>query len=215
MKKKCGWLLKNIPEAPPVGFPLQAVLTVFGRLTLVWTLLPLSSVVIGIRDDRLFWTLLPESFCRCTFLSASSTDEEPLSVSLLSWGTLTGILDFCCSGGRRFWSLFSWGWSHKAIAFHSRFSLKWSLFCVSVLRVFAFFWFGFCTFLSNQIVKRSKIPKAPNLDTDRTDSWSKWFCFERKSMETISDEFSVIQPEETFDRSCTGSFGGLWEKSYN
>ena len=44
------------------------------------------------------------------------------------------------------------------------------LFCVSVLRVFDFFWFGFCTFLTNQIVKRSKISKAPNLDTDRTDS---------------------------------------------
>ena len=31
-------------------------------------------------------------------------------------------------------------------------------------------------------------------------------------METISDEFSVTQPEETFDRSRTGSFGGLLEK---
>ena len=37
-----------------------------------------------------------------------------------------------------------------------------------------------------------QLSKAPNLDTDRTDSWSKWFCFETKSMETISYEFFVI-----------------------
>ena len=37
-----------------------------------------------------------------------------------------------------------------------------------------------------------QLSTASNLDTDRTDSWSKWFCFETKSMETISYEFFVI-----------------------
>ena len=53
-----------------------------------------------------------------------------------------------------------------------------------------FFWFVLSVF--SQIgLWTIQISKAPNLDTERTDSWSKWFCFERKSMETISYEFFV------------------------
>ena len=190
MKLASCWK-KNIPECFPRGSS-PCILTYTGRFSLVSTLFFFSSTTIGIRDGRLFWSFLSESLCRSAFSS------KLLSLSLLRWVTLTGILDFCRRGGRRFWLLFFSGWSHEAIAFHPRLSfarpLKYSLFCFLRFGFYSIcsFWFVVNSFFLKLDCEIIQISKAPHLDTDRTDSWSKWFCFEPKSMETISYESFVI-----------------------
>ena len=63
-------------------------------------------------------------------------------------------------------------------------------------RVFCFLLFCWFLFLLDSFPKLDseiiQLSTTSNLDTNRTDSWSKWFCFETKSMETISYEFFVI-----------------------
>ena len=214
-------MLKHIPEFLPRGISPRVVLTFLVRLLLVLTLFFLSSTTIGIRDGRLFWSLVTEILCSRALLAASFSDKDPLSLSLLSRVILTGILDFFCRGGTWFWWLFFSGWSHEAIASHPRFlSLDENSYSNSVFFVVAVvvFWFSivfnfFGLFqivflkLDCEIIQNSN---ASNLDTDRTDSWRKWFYFEPKSMETISYEFFVIQSKETFDSSCTASFAEIW-----
>ena len=57
----------NIPESLPRGFPPWIVLKFMGRLSFDSTLVFLPFTAIGIRDDRLLWTLLSKSFCRHLF----------------------------------------------------------------------------------------------------------------------------------------------------
>ena len=127
-KSEASQMLKHIPEFFPRGISPRVVLTFLVRLPLVLTLFFLSSTTIGIRDGRLFWSLLTEILCSRALLAASFSDKDPLSLSLLRRVILTGILDFFCRGGTWFWWLFFSGWSHEAIASHPRFSLaRWKL----------------------------------------------------------------------------------------
>ena len=127
-KSEASQMLKHIPEFFPRGISPRVVLTFLVRLPLVLTLFFLSSTTIGIRDGRLFWSLLTEILCSRALLAASFSDKDLLSLSLLSWVILTGILDFFCRGGTWFWWLFFSGWSREAIASHPRFSLaRWKL----------------------------------------------------------------------------------------
>ena len=117
---------QDIPESLLRGFPTPVILTILAGPTLVSTLVFFSRTTIGFRDDRLFWGLLTEFLCSRALLSASCFDENLLSLSLLGRVILTGILDFRCREGLRFWLRFFSGWSHEAIASHPRFILaRW------------------------------------------------------------------------------------------
>ena len=153
----------NIPESLPRGFPPWIVLKFMGRLSLEPTLVFLPFTAMGIRDDRLLWTLLPKSFCRRAVLSALSFDEELLTLSLHKRFILTGILDFSCGEGRCFWSSFFSGRSHEAIASHPRFSFV--LFLQFSFYSIWFFWFVLSVFFSNKTVNN------PNFQSSEPRYW--------------------------------------------
>ena len=141
----------NIPESLSRGFPPWIVLKLMGRLSFDSTLVFLPFTAIGIRDNRLLWTLLSKSFCRRTFLSALSLEDELLTFSLHRRVILTGILDFSCGGGRCFWSSFFSGRNQEAIASHPRFfsrskktQIEFVLFCFCSLVSIVFDFFGLC-----------------------------------------------------------------------
>ena len=174
-------MLKHIPEFFPRGISPRVVLTFLVRLPLVLTLFFLSSTTIGIRDGRLFWSLLTEILCCRSLLAASFSDNDPLSLSLLRRVILTGILDFFCRGGTWLWWLFFSGWSHEAIASHPRFSLARCKLLLKKSVLFFYFFVAFCflrylifLFLLDSFPKYDceiiQLSKASNLDTDRTDS---------------------------------------------
>ena len=155
-------------------FPVAAI-------TLLRTLSPLSSlllarpIAIGIRDGVLFWLFSTRFLGMRCFISTWSLDETLFPLLFSKRGTLrTGILDFCWTGERRFFtpsiSLLS---RHKAIFWRRTWTTTFSKLSCALLFGFALFW----NFSLQFVCEKYDNSFATNLNAGRTDSWSEWMSF--------------------------------------
>ena len=173
----------TVLEIVPNGLFPVAVNTVLGVLSLPASLLFVRPMGIGIRDGGLFWFFSRRFLRMRCFLLTSSLDEELFPLLLFKRFTLrTGILDFCWTGERQFLapsiSLLSW---HEAIAFKLVFDAVFERqLSPNFSRSLLFGFVPFCKFSLRFHCEKYHNSLAPNLNADRTDSWSKWSSFVSK-----------------------------------
>ena len=116
----------TIPESLPKGFSPITVSKFFAGSLSFSILFSSWPTLMGILDSRWLWSFSTESFDKLGFLPPSSSDEELLSLSLLSWVTLAGSLDFCFSGGRCLPSSLISRLSHEAIIYPRLLTPGWT-----------------------------------------------------------------------------------------
>ena len=149
-----------IPESLPKDFSHITAHTFTGSLFFLISLF-CRPTLIEILNGRCLWRFSFASFNQLSFLSVSSSDEEVLSLSLLTRVyTLTGILDFC----------FSWGRCILSSLISKR---KEKLNCIFFLQLYeVLILFCVCKYSPSILLRKCHSSLAPNAKKPPNLSWA-------------------------------------------